>query len=312
MYIRKKGQENKQFKDFTGERFGKLEVLGFSHYKHQPSGQKKTQWGCKCDCGNLCIVAGYNLTTDHTTSCGCHRLEMKTKGHAKYCEDRRNNGVDDLVGKQFGRLTVLSFNRWVAREYGEVITYSEWSCQCSCGKVCTKLRPYLSGNSSCGCYKSETISAQRTTHGMTETPTYASWSKMKDRCYADHYKEKDYYQDKGITVCDRWLESFENFLEDMGERPEGMTLDRIDFDGNYEPANCRWADLTLQAYNRTPEGKNKSSSGRVGVYENKDGSYRAQIGYYKKVIKLVRSTTFEEACRIRREAEIKYYGFTKD
>jgi len=70
--------------------------------------------------------------------------------------------------------------------------------------------------------------------------------------------------------------------------------------------------LTLQAYNRTPDGKNKSSSGRVGVYENKDGSHRAQIGYYKKVIKLVRSTTFEEACRIRREAEIKYYGFTKD
>jgi hypothetical protein len=306
--MRKAGTDSSQFRDFTGKRFGKLEVLGFSHYKHQPSGQRKTQWGCRCDCGNLCIVAGYNLTTDHTTSCGCHKAKMKAEGHAKYCKDRRINGVDDLVGKQFGRLTVISFNQWVDKEYADGVTYSEWLCQCSCGEVCTKLRPYLSGNSSCGCYKSETISAQRTTHGMTETPTYKIWLKMKERCLTPNERQQG-YKDKDIKVCSRWLESFENFLEDMGERPEGLSLDRVNTYGNYEPSNCRWADDTLQSFNRS---KQQSKSGYTGVYEQPNGLYRATIGYYNKIISLARNVTLEEAISARKAGELKYYGFNKE
>lgn len=88
------------------------------------------------------------------------------------------------------------------------------------------------------------------TRGRRNTPTYSSYRKMLDRCYratSDNYK---FYGGRGITVCARWRESFENFLSDMGERPEGMTLDRVDPNGNYSKANCRWLSVREQSRNR--------------------------------------------------------------
>jgi hypothetical protein len=87
-----------------------------------------------------------------------------------------------------------------------------------------------------------------TKHGMYGTPTYKSWQAMKGRC-AGRLSKAKYYADKGITVCERW-QLFENFYADMGARPEGMTLDRIDPNGHYEPANCRWADKQTQMRNK--------------------------------------------------------------
>jgi hypothetical protein len=91
------------------------------------------------------------------------------------------------------------------------------------------------------------------THGQFGAPTYRSWASMIQRCTNERRPNFPYYGGRGIKVCDRWRE-FAAFLEDMGERPDGMTLDRVNNDGDYEPANCRWTGKQQQALNRRPRG----------------------------------------------------------
>jgi DNA-binding CsgD family transcriptional regulator len=88
------------------------------------------------------------------------------------------------------------------------------------------------------------------TRGRRRSPTYVSWEAMKHRCYQPSNPRRKYYAERGIKVCDRWIDSFQNFLEDMGERPIGCSIDRIDGYGNYEPENCRWSSYSTQRRNR--------------------------------------------------------------
>lgn len=95
----------------------------------------------------------------------------------------------------------------------------------------------------------EAARAANTTHGMSRSPTYNSWANMRQRCGNPKHPDYHNYGARGIRVCERWADSFENFLADMGERPEGMTLERSDTDGHYEPGNCCWATMQAQMHN---------------------------------------------------------------
>lgn len=165
-----------------------------------------------------------------------------------------------MTGRVFGRWTVVGPGSPRIRANGK--RRAMWLCLCSCGSLrLVDQSNLLSGGSlSCGCYHSEVVTASQTTHGCSPlgrpTAEYRAWQAMINRCTNPNYKSWKHYGGRGITVCQRWLDGFQNFLEDMGLRPEDkQTLDRKNTNGNYEPDNCRWATWVEQANNKRPKQK---------------------------------------------------------
>lgn len=164
----------------------------------------------------------------------------------------------DLTGERFGMLVV-------EHRDGSVRGEARWRCRCDCGTTSLVRGNVLrSGRTrSCGCATPVAVGAMFRVHGLSGRPEYRSWAHMTRRCTNPQDDSYPNYGGRGIRVCDRWLCSFEAFLADMGERPVGTSLDRINVNGNYEPGNCRWATTKTQARNTRHTKLNENDASRI-------------------------------------------------
>lgn len=220
----------------AGQKFGRLSAIRF----HGRSKSGRKIWLFACHCGEEFPSDPGHVATGHTTSCGC----LKRSG-------LRRDPVAD--GARFGRLVALGEYRKNRHNQYAV------RCRCDCGEQCWVTEANLKNGhtQSCGCLSADTAAANvivtsfvhgHARHGSVSRE-YRSWTAMINRCEDSQNRGWRNYGGRGITVCDRWRKSFVDFFADMGPRPAGHSIDRIDPDGNYEPRNCRWADARTQRLN---------------------------------------------------------------
>jgi hypothetical protein len=211
-------------------------------------------WLCKCVCGANGTVESGKLDNGTSKSCGC--LQKQRTAKARKIK---------LAGQTFGRWTVVA--EAGRNKQGHVL----WLCKCECGTEKSVSGLYLrGGGKSCGC-----LQTKHGESGLQRTPEYSAWVGMKTRCTNPKCEFWKDYGERGIRVCKRWLNSFENFLADVGRRTSPLhSLDRFpDNNGDYEPSNVRWATGSEQQHNRrqfkwSPEKQREWSPKRRAAYSN--------------------------------------------
>lgn len=260
--------------DNIGKVFGYRTVIEFSH--KDKKGRKFYNTQCKCGRYQQGVLLD---GLKKSKSCGC------------ILKNKRKKEAEKIVGDVFGVLTVLELSSEKTKS-GNYL----YICKCDCNRIVTipKQNLYRSEKPSCGCYGNNLASERMSKyHNNGNKKMYNVWFSMKDRC--NNVKNKNYknYGARGIKVCDKWLESFDNFYEDMGERPSSNhQLDRIDNNGNYEPSNCRWVLPQSNIINRRKNKDYAISCTGKNMYQ-----VRLSRDYsYKKVNKI---QSLEKAREIR-------------
>lgn len=212
--------------------------------------------------------------------------------------------VKDLKGKQYGMLTVLSFDRVENRN-------AFWLCSCECGNVIVKPARNLAYINSCGCMsvKTRMTTERSSTHSMSKTRVYGIWQGMKMRATKWNYERAEDYSKRGIGVSESWL-SFENFYADMGDPPsEYHSLERINNNLGYSKGNCKWETAARQQSNRRVSN---NTSGRIGVnFCSFTGRWRATLRCDKVNIWVGRFDSFEDACEAIEKAELENLGYSR-
>lgn len=274
----------------VGAVYGRLEVLGNKgKNKHG-----KYYAECLCSCGNKLDVLEACLKSNHTQSCGCYKSEVASE-RLKV----------DYSGMKFAKLTLL-------RDVGKIGQGERlWECLCECGNLTVTRGAHVKFGhvKSCGCLQIENTKKANITHGMSKSSEYYTYRGMLERCYNKNNEKYRIYGARGITVSEEWIESFTNFFRDMGCRPENLTLERKDVNGNYDKDNCIWDTPNEQAFNQ--RGNKNNTSGQVGV-DFYEGRWRARIWKDNVCYRLGSFKSFEEARTARLEGELKFYGYLKE
>lgn len=239
----RKGDFMGNYVDLTGEKFGKLEALRKVNPHITSGGRYITMWECRCGCGNIAIVSSQKLRNGHTTSCGCNK------------QSNKGGRFSDLTGRKFGRLTVLKYLDLHERTDKRKC----WLCQCECGEIKSfAANKLINGTTlSCGCLKSERLANLNKKYQYANKRLYSIYAAMLERCYNKKNKEYKNYGGRGIKVCEEWEENYDKFAAwafsngyNVNAKRGECTIDRINVNLDYSPANCRWISNTEQQNNK--------------------------------------------------------------